>query len=72
MLREYSRVMLIVDGHEDQGAQKGAIGYVIEVYGNGNYEVEFSDSATGVTRAQLVLSEAEIALAEPAADDNDG
>jgi hypothetical protein len=40
------------------------IGYVIEVYEDGNYEVEFSDSATGATLAQLVLNESELALAD--------
>ncbi|MDP2269635.1 MAG: DUF4926 domain-containing protein [Archangium sp.] len=61
--------MLTSNGHEDEGGHKGMMGYVIEVYGNGNYEVEFSDPATGVTRAQLVLSESELALAQERAGD---
>jgi hypothetical protein len=59
-LKQYSRVMLVTDNHEHEGAKRGMIGYIIEVYEDGNYEVEFSDPATGITLAQLVLTEGEI------------
>ena len=49
--------MLVTDRHESEGVRRGMTGYVIEVYDDGNYEVEFSDSATGVTLAQLVVRE---------------
>lgn len=60
MLSEYTRVMACTDRHKGDGVHHGMIGYVIEVYGDGNYEVEFSDPATGITIAQLVLSEQEL------------
>jgi len=37
------------------------LGYVIECYPDGKYEVEFSD-ANGITIAQLVASEQELAV----------
>jgi len=39
------------------------MGYVIEVYPDGNYEVEFSDPNSGVSIAQIVASEAELEAA---------
>jgi hypothetical protein len=39
------------------------LGYIIEVYGDGNYEVEFSDPATGTSLAQVVVNGSEIVLA---------
>lgn len=39
----YSRVRLLTDTHADEGARAGDRGYVIEVYDNGEYEVEFAD-----------------------------
>ncbi len=62
MISQYSKVMLLSDAHEDEGARRGMVGYVIEVYGDGNCEVEFSDPATGTTVAQLVLAESELAV----------
>ena len=60
MLPLYSRVRLLVDRYQGEGADVGAFGYIIEVYPEGNYEVEFSDSE-GITYAQLVVTEQEIA-----------
>jgi cell shape-determining protein MreC len=62
-LENYSRVVLLTDRHQDQGVKIGAIGYIIEIYDDGNYEVEFSDS-DGFTIAQLVLRSDEVELAE--------
>jgi hypothetical protein len=58
-LTNYSRIKLISDAYVSQNARRGAVGYIIEVYPNANYEVEFSD-ATGTTIAQIVAREDEL------------
>lgn len=63
-MKIYSRVRLLTDRFRGEGVDIGAIGYIIEVYNNENYEVEFSDSRTGITIAQIVAKENEIELAE--------
>ncbi len=55
--------MLVTDKHEVDGGRRGMVGYIIEVYEDGNYEIEFSDPASGVTVAQLVASDRDIVLA---------
>ena len=55
MLPQYSRVRLVDDKYVKDGASEGALGYVIEVYEDGSYEVEFSDPERGCTFAQLVV-----------------
>ena len=60
----YSRVALLTDRYRDQGVVTGDTGYIIEVYGDGNYEVEFSGSG-GITIAMIVVHEDEIELREP-------
>lgn len=64
MLENYSRVRLITDKHQSEGASCLEVGYVIEVYPDHKYEVEFSD-ANGMTTAQIVTSEEELELAPP-------
>jgi len=63
MLAEYARVVLQSDRFVEQNAKRGMMGYVIEVYPDGNYEVEFSDPNSGVSIAQIVASEAELEAA---------
>lgn len=63
MIENYSRVMLLTDAYLNDGVGTGAIGYVIEVYPNGQYEVEFSDES-GISIAQIVASADQIALSE--------
>lgn len=63
-MEQYSRVRLLTDKYKDEGVLKGHIGYIIEVYGEGNYEVEFSDSQTGITIAQFVALDEDMELAE--------
>lgn len=60
VFREYCRVRLITDRFADEGARKGLIGYIIELYPDGNYEVEFSEPTSGVTSNQLVVSQDDI------------
>jgi hypothetical protein len=56
----YERVTLLTDRFAGQDAPRGSIGYVIEIHGDGAYEVEISDSRTGETRAQIVATAAEL------------
>lgn len=62
MIPQYSRVKLVTDRHESEGGHLGMVGYIIEVYGDGNYEVEFSNTTTGITLAQLVVNEDDVVL----------
>jgi Domain of unknown function (DUF4926) len=62
MIPNYSEVVLVTDKYASEGALKGMIGYVIETYEDGCYEVEFSDSTTGVTLALLSVTPEDIRL----------
>jgi uncharacterized protein DUF4926 len=61
MLPQYSRVKLLTDRYQADGAVRGAFGYIIEVYPGGKYEVEFSNPE-GITIAQVVVAEGELEL----------
>jgi hypothetical protein len=63
MLQNYDRVRLITDFFQSSGAALYDVGYIIEVYDDGGYEIEFSD-ADGVTKAQIVAYEKDLQLAE--------
>ena len=63
MLPNYSRVRLVTDKYQSSGAMLFDVGYIIEVYADGDYEVEFS-SSDGITTAQLVAREEDLQLAE--------
>lgn len=52
----YSRVVYIGQDGIYECIENNDVGYVIEDYGDGNYEVEFSD-ACGSTMAQAVIPE---------------
>jgi hypothetical protein len=58
-IEQYSAVRLTTNEFLGEGVGVGAIGYVIEIYGNGDLEVEFSRS-DGVTIAQLTLQESHL------------
>lgn len=62
MLELYSRVRVTTDRFLDEGVPAGAVGYIIESYDDGNYEVEVSDE-NGVTIAQFVASDDDLKLA---------
>ena len=62
MLKLYSPVKILSPKYGGEKLKVGDIGYIIEVYDNGKYEVEFSDSKTGEDVAILVLDEEEIEL----------
>ncbi len=59
MFENYSRVRLITDRFRSEGAAAGMLGYIIETYPNGDYEVEFSAS-DGTTIAQIVVGESDV------------
>ncbi len=63
-MKQYSRVKLLANKFESEGVNIGDIGYIIEVYDNETYEVEFSDSKTGFTIGQIVANLRDIELAE--------
>lgn len=56
---QYSEVTLLTNKYQEEGVSKGAVGYIIEVYNENAYEVEFSNS-DGITIAQIVVSADEI------------
>ena len=64
MLENYSRVRLLTEKYRSEGASCFDVGYVIEVYPENKYEVEFSDQY-GITTAQIVADENELQLAPP-------
>lgn len=61
MIKQYSRVKLVTNKYEKEGGRIGMIGYVIESYPDGKYEVEFS-GANGITIAQFVADEEDLIL----------
>jgi hypothetical protein len=62
-INNYSRVRLLTSRYDQQGVSAGAIGYIIEVYDQEAYEVEFSDE-NGITIAQLAVPQREVELAD--------
>lgn len=63
MIENYSRVRLISDKYQDDGASVGAVGYVVEVFENGDYEVEFS-KLDGTTYAQITAHREDLAVVD--------
>ena len=59
----HSRVHYLGREGSNEGLRCGDIGYVIEDYCDGNYEVEFSNP-DGTTRVQAVLAGSDLELAE--------
>lgn len=64
MIELYSQVVLVTDAFREQGASRGDVGYVIEAYENGEYEIEFSAS-DGTTTALITAQTDDVCLAEP-------
>jgi hypothetical protein len=59
----YNRVRYVGASGKVEQVSPGDIGYVIEDYGDGNFEVEFSDP-DGTTKAQAVIAGQDLELAE--------
>ncbi len=64
MMKNYSRVFLLTDRFRPQGTARGAVGYVIETYDNGDCEIEFS-RPDGTTYAQITAHTAELTITVP-------
>jgi hypothetical protein len=52
---------MLTDAYLDENAPAGAVGYIIEVYPDNHYEIEFSNE-NGITLAQIVARGDEIEL----------
>ncbi len=61
MLENYSRVRMLTDAYRSENVHIGMVGYVIEIYPNDHYEIEFSNE-DGITVAQIVARGDEIEL----------
>ena len=59
----YNRVRYVGPVNVQEQINPGDIGYIIEDYGDGNYEVEFSEP-DGVTRALVVIDARDLEVAE--------
>jgi hypothetical protein len=58
-LKPYSLVQLVTDHYQARGVSIGAVGTILEVYDNGDYEVEFSQH-NGTTVAWFAVSQSEV------------
>ncbi|MGH2560903.1 MAG: DUF4926 domain-containing protein [Thermomicrobiales bacterium] len=58
-------IRLLTDKYLDEGVTTGAIGTILEVWGDGRYEVEFSNRETGETIAWFTAQEEDLALVAP-------
>lgn len=65
-LEPYSLVELLTDRYQERGVSVGAIGTILEVYEEGDYEVEFSRQ-DGITIAWFAVSQNEV---KPFVDSN--
>ncbi len=61
MLEQYSVIQLVTDSYQDRGVSSGAIGIILEVYGDEAYEVEFSRE-DGTTIAWFAVKQNEVKL----------
>jgi Domain of unknown function (DUF4926) len=64
-LEPYSQVQLVTDQYQERGVSVGAIGTILEVYDDGDYEVEFSHN-DGTTIAWFSVPQNEV---KPLVDD---
>jgi hypothetical protein len=61
----YTKVEIVTDKFEALGVPRGSYGFVIEVYDDGEYEVEVSDPERGgITIALFSANDTEIRPAE--------
>ena len=62
-MKQFQRVKLNSDKYINEGLEKGAVGYILNIYDSNHYEVEFSDS-NGITIMLCSFSIDELELAE--------
>jgi hypothetical protein len=58
-LKPYTVVQLLSDQYSDRGVSVGAVGTILEVYGNEAYEMEFSRE-DGTTIAWFAVTQSEV------------
>jgi len=58
-LEQYTVVQLLTNHYQNRGVCAGAIGVILEVYGDGAYEVEFSRE-DGTTIAWFAVQQNEV------------
>lgn len=64
-MEAYKKVRLLTDKYlEKYGIRKGDLGFTLEDYNDGNFEVEFSDSTNGYTIALLAIPGNELEVIE--------
>lgn len=63
-LGPYDRVRVTTDRLRGEGVPLGSVGYIIETYPDGAFEVEVSDPSTGATLALVVATPGELERAE--------
>ncbi|SNS65900.1 protein of unknown function [Asanoa hainanensis] len=56
----YDRVRVVTSRFAGEGVVAGMVGYVVEVYPDGEFEVEVSEPSTGETVAQFAASPADV------------
>ncbi len=59
LLEQYSVIQLVTNRYQDRGVKTGAIGIILEVYGDEAYEVEFSRE-DGTTIAWFAVQQNEV------------
>ena len=62
-IRQYDWVHLVSDKFANDGVVRGAIGYVLEAYLDGTFEVEVLDPRSGETLALIVAHADDIVVA---------
>lgn len=60
-LQKYALVQLLTEQYRDRGVSAGAIGTILEIYGDEAYEIEFSHE-DGTTITWFAVSQTEVQL----------
>ena len=63
---QYQRIRIVTDRFAAESVPRGSIGYIIECYQDGAYEVEMSNPETGETVAAFVANDADLEAAPEA------
>lgn len=63
-MKVYDKIRITSSDYEFEKVYPGMIGYILEKYSDGRYELEFSDKITGETIALLVFKDSDMAKAE--------
>ncbi|MFC4775741.1 DUF4926 domain-containing protein [Paenibacillus sp. GCM10023252] len=55
-MKQFDKVKLVSESFNNYGVNIGSIGYILDIFPDGNLDVEFSDSESGETIAIIILS----------------